>query len=186
MAEVKIFKFGGASVKNAAAIKNVGEILKKYPKQKLLVNVSAINKTTNALEEIVDLGFRKDSYLKSLDQIVDFHNDIILSLFGPNHLLFAYMVEWRNQIIDQLKKPSPRDEMYDQVVSMGEIISSKIVYETIKSEGIVTEWIDAKNFIFASYSIELIIVIEQPTIMMIPSSSRQRIQYCIASAITFD
>ena len=76
---MKVFKFGGASVKDANAVKNVGSILKKYQNEKLLVVISAMGKTTNALELVVKNYFEKSTEVNTTIQVVkDYHNQILL------------------------------------------------------------------------------------------------------------
>ncbi|NJN41570.1 MAG: aspartate kinase [Flammeovirgaceae bacterium] len=144
---MKIFKFGGASVKSDTAIRNVGQIIKRFPHHKLLIVVSAIDKTTNALEEVVYQNLLGKPYEALLDSIVAFHSSIAQKLFDHSHPIQHYLDEWRSLVINQLRQSYTRDEMYDQVVSMGEVLSSKIVYEALKQENITITWIDAREYI---------------------------------------
>ena len=79
---MKVFKFGGASVKDAAAVKNVANIIKGYPTDKLVVVISAMGKTTNALEEVAKAFFYKNADAKEkLQVVIDYHSNILHGLF---------------------------------------------------------------------------------------------------------
>src|ERR1700744_5476366 len=80
---LKVFKFGGASVKNADAVKNAAAIVKRYQNDKLLVVVSAMDKTTNKLELLADAYFyKKDTLQEIYDELKKFHFDILAALFS--------------------------------------------------------------------------------------------------------
>ena len=83
-----VFKFGGASVKSADAVRNVGDILKRYPKEQIAIVVSAMGKTTNAMEDIADHYFhkRKKELTKALEERKDYHRGIVAELF-PDELI---------------------------------------------------------------------------------------------------
>ena len=87
---MKIFKFGGASVKDANAVKNVASILKRFPKENIIVVVSAMGKITNALEKLTDAVFyKKGDAVAVLNEIKKYHFDIIEQLFpDKNHAIY--------------------------------------------------------------------------------------------------
>lgn len=147
---MKIFKFGGASVKDSQAIKNVGNIIKRFPHEKILMVVSAMGKTTNALEEVVALSNNNQAYTIVLNNIENYHSEIAQNLFKPDHKIFSTIKKWKEEIIEQLKKPTGPVERYDQVVSMGEIISSHIIYEALINDGFKLQWIDARDYIITN------------------------------------
>lgn len=149
---MKVFKFGGASVKDAQAVQNVADIVSLYKGEKLGIVISAMGKTTNALELIVDaLCQRKKS---NFDELVaerkQFHRNIMLELFDdPNHLIF-------NEIESQFEEltkmydariPDNYDFEYDQIVSLGEVISTRIVNAYLNQRGISSGWVDARELI---------------------------------------
>ena len=132
---MKIFKFGGASVKDAESIGNVAEILVKFSGEKIIVVVSAMGKTTNALEALVDHYFnnRQSSAQTAFEAVKKFHFDIVAELLNskPKWLddvlyeLHEVFSEMKKQLV--LKPSADYPVVYDQIVSLGEIISSKIL-----------------------------------------------------------
>lgn len=146
---MKVFKFGGASVKDAEGVKNVGSILKMYPKEKLIVVISAMGKTTNALESLVR---SKDSIEgdKILNEIRKFHTNILQDLFpGKKNPVFDIIEGELNNVKQFLadKKGVGFDEKYDHVVSAGELISSYIVSTYLNEQKIDNQWLDARSII---------------------------------------
>jgi aspartate kinase len=147
---VKVFKFGGASVKDAQAIKNVASIISTF-NEKIVVVISAMGKTTNALEKVVDAHFHKNgNALGFLDEVKKFHYDIIEELF-PNktHSIYNDLhntfleVEW---ILEE--EPSEKyDFLYDQIVCIGELLSTKIVSAYLNMVGEKNKWQDVRDFL---------------------------------------
>ena len=87
---MKVFKFGGASVKNSESIRNILNIISSYNTNDLIVVVSAMDKTTNALEEVVKMYLENNKeYLHMVDEIFTFHEGICLDLFPKNHDVFS-------------------------------------------------------------------------------------------------
>jgi len=147
---MKVFKFGGASIKDASSIKNILEIISNYSNDNLLIVVSAMGKTTNALEKVVENYFKNKSELKSsILEVLNFHIDICNELFPKNHLIFSQIniiFQKINTFISTNKSPS-YSFVYDQLVSNGELISSKIIYNYIISKNIESSFIDARDCI---------------------------------------
>ncbi|WP_278034700.1 aspartate kinase [Flavobacterium nitratireducens] len=148
---MKVFKFGGASVKDAAGIRNVYDVLQKAGYQDVLLVVSAMGKTTNALEVVIKNYFDKSAELNaSVQEIKKYHNQILLDLFeDENHEVFAAV---QNHFTDLeyflAHNKSPNyNFVYDQIVSMGEIISTTILSYFMNFMGIETQWIDVRNYI---------------------------------------
>ncbi len=147
---IKVFKFGGASLKNADAVKNVANILKTFADQRLVIVVSAMGKTTNALEEVVDAhneGTGKAGEL--LNEIKKQHYEICEALFGPKHDVFATVNDTFVEVEWVLEEPPHEnyDYMYDQIVSIGELVSSKIVQAYLNEVNLPTRWLDARDVI---------------------------------------
>lgn len=145
---MKVFKFGGASVSSAERIRNVGEIIKRYSGEKLLVIVSAIGKTTNALEKVVEVFFsgKKEESLRLFDEIKESHNTLSAELLGTplNGLMdFHTEIEW----LLHDKPVREFDYYYDQIVCVGELLSSAIVSNYLNKEGIQNQWIDVRDVI---------------------------------------
>ena len=147
---MKVFKLGGASIKDAPSIKNILEIISKYEKDILVIVVSAIGKTTNALEKVVDSYFNDKAQLQSsILDVFNFHINILNNLFEKNHFIFSELntsFEKLGSFIKLNKSPS-YSFVYDQVVSLGELISSKIIYEYLLKNNIDCSLIDARNCI---------------------------------------
>ncbi|MFL9830281.1 aspartate kinase [Flavobacterium sp. ARAG 55.4] len=148
---MKVFKFGGASVKDAAGIRNVYDVLQKAGYQDVLLVVSAMGKTTNALELVIKNYFDKSAELNaSVQEIKKYHNQILLDLFeDENHAVFAAVNEHFSDLeyfLAHNKSPN-YNFVYDQIVSMGEIISTTILSYYMNFMGIETQWIDVRNFI---------------------------------------
>lgn len=148
---MKVFKFGGASVKDAAAVRNVATIVKRYAGQELIVVVSAMAKTTNSLERLTNAFFyKKEDPQTVLQEIKDFHFDILKALF-PNekHEIYAAVendfVELQWAIEDE--PTYSYNHEYDQVVCMGEVISTRIVAAYLNESGIHCKWMDARGVI---------------------------------------
>ncbi|PTD14486.1 aspartate kinase [Flavobacterium columnare] len=148
---MKIFKFGGASVKDAAGIKNVFDVLQKVGYEEVLLVVSAMGKTTNALEEVIKNYFEKSPQLNaSIQEVKKYHNQIVLDLFDDeNHEVFYDINEHFADFEYFLRSnKSPNYSfVYDQIVSFGEIISTTIVSHYMNFRNIQSQWIDVRNYI---------------------------------------
>lgn len=147
---MKILKFGGASVKDAEGIQNVCNVLKVIQANEVLIVVSAMGKTTNALEVVVKHYFDKSDELQSSVQLVkDYHFEILSKLFEPTHKVFSEIENYffdLSQFLEQNKSPN-YSFVYDQIVSFGEMISSKILYHYLNDNCLDLEWLDSRNFI---------------------------------------
>ncbi len=147
---MKILKFGGASVKDAEGIQNVCNVLKTIKANEVLIVVSAMGKTTNALEIVVKNYFNKSDELQSsIQTIKDYHVTIISKLFESSHTVFNDVEKYFfdiNQFLEQNKSPN-YNFVYDQVVSFGEMISSRILYHYLKEYCLDLDWLDSRNFI---------------------------------------
>ena len=146
---MKVFKFGGASVKDAEAVKNVGRILSGFANEEIVVIVSAMGKTTNALEKVVNAFVTGNDNLKNLiNDVKIYHADIISNLgFKNDHPLHAD-VENSFVEIDWLVEEEPSKGysfIYDQIVSHGEIISTKIVSAYLTESNMHNSWLDVRD-----------------------------------------
>lgn len=148
---MQVFKFGGASVKDADGVKNVAEVLKQFSSQKISVVVSAMGKTTNALERLAKAYFYKfENSEKVLEEIKSYHFDICNHLFpSTSHPIYN---DLENTIVELywIIEDEPTqgfDFEYDQIVSMGEIISTKIVSAYLNEIGLKNKWIDVRGLI---------------------------------------
>lgn len=148
---MKVFKFGGASVRNAEAVKNVGEIIQLFPNEKIAVVISAMGKTTNAMELIVDALCQqeKDTFINLVNERKSFHQEIVNEIFQNNNSIFEEV----NQIFSELEQRFDSgctenfDFEYDQIVSLGEVLSTKIVSAYLNEIGLKSSWVDARKII---------------------------------------
>ncbi|MBS1521698.1 MAG: aspartate kinase [Bacteroidetes bacterium] len=145
-----VFKFGGASVKDAAGVINLSNIIKKYAGQQLLIVVSAMGKTTNALEKLTKAYINGSDDLHTVfDEIKDYHFNIVTELFAPNHPVFNEVANTFVEI-DWMIEDEPHadhDFIYDQIVSIGELVSTRIVAAYLNQTGIKTQWLDVRGYV---------------------------------------
>lgn len=146
---MKIFKFGGASVKDAASVENVFHIMKNHSSGPVILVVSAMGKTTNALENVVHAYFRQEEYADIIKEIKSYHTSIASALFPQKDSVFSDLSEFFDDIESFLRRnKSPNyDFVYDQVVSCGELISSKILCRYLCSMGWHANWLDARDYL---------------------------------------
>lgn len=148
---MEVFKFGGASVKDANAVRNVCKIIQTYAQERLIVVVSAMGKTTNALEILVKARKDKDKTLfdKTLQEIRQKHLSIARELFVSNHQIFYDLEEIFTQLTEKYQQPfsDNYDYEYDQTVSLGEVISTKIVHAYLKIQQVDVQWCDARKLV---------------------------------------
>lgn len=148
---MRVFKFGGASVKDASAVRNVAKILDLFKNEKLVVVISAMGKTTNALEAIMKTYWNQDTKCAALiDELRAYHLAIESDLFGgSDHSISSEITG----IFDELKmrctkKPSDNYNFeYDQIISLGEVISTKIVAAYLFENGFRCSWLDARKMV---------------------------------------
>lgn len=148
---MRIFKFGGASIKDANGVKNLVQVLINTGYDKTLLVVSAMGKTTNAFELVVKNYFNNKKELQSsLQDIKKFHNAILLDLFeNEKHPVFKNIERLFNDVavfFDRNKSPD-YDFIYDQVVSYGELISTTIISAYLTEKGISANWLDVRDCI---------------------------------------
>ncbi len=150
---MRIFKFGGASVKDANGIKNVFSVLEKVGHEDTLLVISAMGKTTNALEIVIKNYFDKSGELNSsLQDVRKYHNQILLDLFEDeeqeHEVFFAINSHFADLEYFLRSNKSPNyNFVYDQVVSYGELLSTTILSHYFNYAGLKNNWIDVRNFI---------------------------------------
>jgi len=143
---MKVFKFGGASVSSAHAVRNSVNILKMYPGNKVLV-ISAMGKTTNALEIVARRYFNQDQEVwTAFQEVKDYHNEIIAELWGEPTVL-PEIEKFFDQISTRIKgeRSMNFDYEYDQIVAYGELISTQIISLYFNKIGLKNSWIDVRN-----------------------------------------
>ncbi|WOD45231.1 aspartate kinase [Hwangdonia lutea] len=148
---MQVFKFGGASVKDANGVKNLAAVLQKTGYNNTLIVVSAMGKTTNAMELVLKNYFTNKAQLQSsIQDVKKFHNQILLDLFeNENHPVFkkiALLFDELNSFLNTNKSPN-YNFVYDQTVGFGELISTTIISEYLNTIGIKNNWIDVRNHI---------------------------------------
>jgi aspartate kinase len=147
---MQVFKFGGASVKDAASIQNLARIVKQFSEEQLLIVVSAMGKTTNALEKLHAAYINQTDDVQSVfAEIKLFHQQIMAEVFEPTHPVFDDVANTFVEI-DWILEEEPQDDrdyIYDQIVSIGELVSSRIVTAYLQQSGIKSSWLDARSFI---------------------------------------
>ena len=147
---MQVFKFGGASVNSVERVKNVGDILKKYPREKILVVISAMGKTTNALEKVVDAFYanRKEEALQLFQQVKQQHVNTAKYLLVTNAVACEEQMNNFFTEAEWLLHDTPvreYDYYYDQVVCIGELLSTSIVSHYLNEVGISNKWIDVRD-----------------------------------------
>ena len=147
---MKIFKFGGASVKDAEAVKNVVGVLEHEGFENVLVVISAMGKMTNAFEQVSEAYFNKKGNLKeSLAVVENFHKNIVTNLFVSDHEIYEKV----NHLLAELtgfmmqNKSDNYNYVYDQIVGFGELLSTTIVSAYLTEKGISNHWLDVRNCI---------------------------------------
>ena len=147
---MKVFKYGGASVKDAEGVKKLAEILTMYKEDNPLVVISAMGKTTNALEEVARAFYlNQDDALEKLNYVKQFHDHILTELFDKHHSIYDAVsnlfleIEWA---IEEVPRPDYSYE-YDQIVSVGELLSTTIVSAYLKEIGIDNDLLDARDVV---------------------------------------
>ncbi|MEM9918033.1 MAG: aspartate kinase [Bacteroidota bacterium] len=148
--KIRVFKFGGASVKDAASIRNVASILQQFKDEPIAIVVSALGKTTNALERVVEEHAKGgDQAMALLGLVKQSHYSIMQELFEANHPIFVDINDAFVEIEWVLEEPPEEDfdYTYDQLVSVGEVLSTKIVAAYLNLQQLPTVWLDARDII---------------------------------------
>jgi len=146
---IKVFKFGGASVKDSAAVRNMTHIVRDHAHQPLVVVVSAMGKTTNAIEHIQDARFNGKSYDEELDQLIRYHTQLTDELFGENKAGRNALEVQLEAFKSELRRPcsDSYDREYDSLIGFGELLSTAIIQAYLEKEGIASAWFDARKII---------------------------------------
>ena len=148
---MRIFKFGGASVKDADGIHNMYRVLEQTGHENTLIVVSAMGKTTNALEKLIEVYFEDSQKTESqLNEVIDYHLGIMNEIFDyPKHEVYDEVKRRFDHLRIFLKNnKSPHYSfVYDQVVSTGELVSTTIITHYLNSKGISADWLDARECI---------------------------------------
>ncbi len=148
---MRVFKFGGASIKDADSIKNVCSIIHKFKEEQLVIVISASGKTTNALEEVVYAYYHKTEDPKELlNKIRDHHINICKTLFKEEqHQVFDLLQNLFVEVEWQLEEERLEtfNYVYDQIVSLGELLSTTIVNAYLNEQGVKSTWLDVRDVV---------------------------------------
>ncbi|MDR1876497.1 MAG: aspartate kinase [Flavobacteriaceae bacterium] len=146
---MKVYKFGGASVQNAENIRNIITVLNTAGYDSTVIVTSAMGKTTNALEEVVAAYFEKRDYIPIIEKIENYHLEIAKNLFPEEDDIFEDIKVFFSDIISFLRRNKSLNYnfVYDQVISCGELISTKMVSAYLNFSGIVNTWLDIRDYI---------------------------------------
>jgi len=148
---MRVFKFGGASVKDAKSIKNIVTVLQHTGYKNLVVVVSAMGKTTNSLEKVVTNYFDNLSQVEaSVSDVFNYHHSILIDLFSEeNHIVYKEINQLFKELRTFLKQNKSRNHafVYDQVVTFGEFISTTIVNRFLESKNIKNTLLDVRTCI---------------------------------------
>lgn len=146
---MKVFKFGGASVKDAEAIRNLHAVLQRFPKEEILVVVSAMGKTTNALENVVRDFVADKPWKSGLEDVFKAHTEHLNALCkgkGEGHEALEKIKHYAFTFLEQ-DEGSDYDFLYDQIVSIGEILSTKIISAYLNQQKLAAQWVDARKLV---------------------------------------
>jgi len=144
-----IHKFGGAAVKDAKGVKNLAEILKVRSERKIVV-VSAFGKTTNSLEDLTFFAYKneKQDFQSTLEAIQNYHWDIIKELFEHKHPIFSEVKKLFSELEGFINfDHNGYDHLYDQIVSYGEVLSTKVVQAFLEKQSMPFEWLDIRRYL---------------------------------------
>ncbi|MGY0427206.1 MAG: aspartate kinase, partial [Polaribacter sp.] len=147
---MKIFKFGGASVKDAESVKKVAKILQSEGTKNTLVVISAMGKITNAFEEVIDAYYAKtDQLSEKLSIIEDFHKNLMHHLFDKNDEIYREIEILLGELSWFFAKNTSQkyNYIYDQIICFGELLSTKIINAYLTKIGLENNWIDVRNYI---------------------------------------
>jgi aspartate kinase len=147
---MKIFKFGGASVKDAEGVKNVAKIIQSEGNSDTLVVISAMGKITNAFEEVIDAYYHKSEELPSKLTFIDgYHKNIMNALFDKNDTVYQEIDILFGELGWFLARNTSQryNYVYDQIICFGELLSNKIVSAYLEKLGIHNTWFDVRNYI---------------------------------------
>jgi aspartate kinase len=148
--QMRVFKFGGASINSVERIRKLATIIQSFSDQKMLVVISAMGKTTNALEKVTDAFFNNKSQeaISLLEGIMLDHLRIAEELIGKDQTTIGILLRGFFTEIDWLLQSKPHREFdyyYDQIVSVGELLSSTIISFLLNKEAISNQWIDVRD-----------------------------------------
>ena len=148
--DIHVYKFGGASVRDAEAVRNVGRIVQEFGASPAVIVVSAMGKMTNALERLAEAYFERSEQTSGLfEEIRNYHWEVASALFPADHEVFTLLndhfveIEW----VLEDEPDANFDYVYDQIVSVGELLATRIVHALLVDQGVNAAWLDARDVI---------------------------------------
>lgn len=150
MIQPLVYKFGGASIKDAAAIKNIAQLVRKRWTSSMVLVVSAAGKTTDRLEQLIALSFQGKHFDTELIELLDYHEDLCRGLFSREHTIFSRVDNHFAKLRRILENDTLQEEegfFYDQVIGYGELISTRILQEYLCETGSPCLWQDARELV---------------------------------------
>ena len=153
----KVFKFGGASVKDADSVRNLKSIIEREDRDNLLIVISAMGKTTSIIEKTLKLFRDNDGHLEitALRELMCYHEDIMTDLFNGNtqHPVFDTVANIFIDLFCNLQETGFQyDYQYDQTVSFGEVLSTTIISAFLNDNGIKNTLLDARDYIITDHN----------------------------------
>ncbi len=183
---MKVFKFGGASVKDAAAVRNVLSILKSYEGNQVVVVISAMGKTTNQLELLVESAIKQEltQFQDHLKAVRLYHNTIVEELFeGAQNELQLVLEEYYTQIEAHFSRATSMNEAacYDSLIRYGELLSTRIVWAYLNLCGLKANWINASEVIitdnkFKSATVDIESTCKKTQELLVPALAQNAVQ----------
>ena len=148
---MQILKFGGASVRDADGVRNLEKVLQSVGTEKTLIVISAMGKTTNALEKVIEHYFNSKHELQSsIQDVKKYHNGILLELFeNESHEVFKVVTALFRELLEFFDRNKSPDYsfVYDQTIGFGELISTTIVSYYLNHKGVKNKWLDVRELI---------------------------------------
>ena len=147
---MKIFKFGGASVKDAEGVKNLAKVVQQQGSENTLVVISAMGKMTNAFEEVIDAYFYKsDTLQKKRTQVESYHKKMMDDLFEEDNEIYTQIDTLFEELDWFLNRNTSQryNYVYDQIICVGELLSTRIVSAYLKTVQLENNWLDVRNYI---------------------------------------
>ncbi|MBQ3844228.1 MAG: aspartate kinase [Bacteroidales bacterium] len=153
----RVFKFGGASVKDADAVRNLKKILENEDSSDLMLVISAMGKTTNGIEKALKEFRDNDGHLEisALKDLMEYHEKIMMELFDGNaeHPVFETVTNLFLDLYLNLQETGyDYDYQYDQTISFGEMLSTTIISAYLNDNGIKNQLLDARNYIITDHT----------------------------------
>lgn len=149
-----VFKFGGASVKDASGVKNLRRILQQFPKQNVFVVISAVGKTTNLLEKVLDAYFNGENWRELFEQLKNNHLTIAKELMEDASEIESVLNPIFRALEEKLQSTHSDcfEYEYDQIVSFGEILSTTLISKYLNLLGVKNQWLDVRRMLITDKS----------------------------------